>query len=299
MGFDVTILAQRWRVGRRASAVAAFAVCVLALLVPAMGAETTAVIGRGDAAVTGFSGAKVWGDVPPDVHPLDRTFIDTGGAVLRVLDLTKLAGPPAGQVANAPVVFRATAGDVGQVFGVAFDSDTAKRNPNIHVGATSLFGLQIVSQSGDRIVKGEPGARWMPGQFGVSGGGGPGSIRKIDGATGAVSLFANITQEGKANAGPGLGEIAYDPDTNQLFAADLDTGLIHRLGLDGSDRGTYDHGTTGRVAAGLDAIAYDASSRMNIESPQFNIGSRSRGGLPTRAAACSHWRRKASASITP
>ncbi len=251
--------------------VATLVIVACAFLQVAANAADTAIIHRGDAAVTTFSGAKVWGKVPEGVHPLDRTFIDTGGAVLRVFDLTKLAGPPAGQVANGPAVFRVTAGDVGQVFGVALDSDTAKRTPNIYVTATSLFGLQIVSQSGERLVKGEPHARWMPGQFGVSGGGGPGSIWKIDGTTGAISLFADITHDGKDNAGPGLGGIAYDPGTSQLFVTDLETGLIHRLGLDGRDRGTFDHGTTGRAAAGLEAIAYDAADRMSIDSPRFNI----------------------------
>src|SRR5262249_44124711 len=31
--------------------------------------------------------------VPPNLHPLDLTFIDTNGAVLQVFDLTQLGGP--------------------------------------------------------------------------------------------------------------------------------------------------------------------------------------------------------------
>ncbi|KAB2910850.1 MAG: hypothetical protein K8F92_19005 [Hyphomicrobium sp.] len=234
-------------------------------------AEDTAIITRGDAAVTAFSGAKEFGPVPPDLHPLDRTFIDPNGAVLQVFDLSKLGGPPTGQVADAPVMFKATAGEIGQVFGVALDSDTANRTPNIYVTSTSLFGLQIVSAEGDRLVNGEPGARWMPGQFGLDKGGTPGSVWRIDGATGVVSLFANIKHDGKDNAGPGLGAIAYDPRTSQLFVSDLGTGLIHRLGADGSDRGTFDHGTAGRPKGGLDSVAYDDAKRMNIESPKFSV----------------------------
>ena len=75
-------------------------------------------------------------------------------------------------------------------------------------------------------------ARWMEGQFGLENGGGPGSVWKIDGTTGSVSLFANIESDGKPNAGPGLGGIAYDPRSQQLFVTDLETGLIHRLGTD-------------------------------------------------------------------
>ena len=205
-------------------------------------AQETAIMNRGDAAVTAFSGAKQLGEVPPDLHPLDLTFIDTNGATLQVFDLTGLGGPPDGQLAHAPVKFQATAGEIGQVFGVTLDGDTANATPNIYVTSTSLFGLQIVSSAGDRLVKGEPGAKWMPGQFGLDKGGSPGSVWKIDGATGFVSLFANIEHDGNDNAGPGLGDIAYDSATHQFFVSDLETGLIHRLDLDGKDLGTFDHG---------------------------------------------------------
>ncbi|HXG78386.1 MAG TPA: hypothetical protein VNJ31_03475 [Methyloceanibacter sp.] len=251
---------------------AAFLAFAAAVALPlTASAQDTAVLSRGDAAVTAFSGAKLFGPVPPDLHPLDRTFIDPSGATLRVFDLTRLGGAPTGQIADAPVKFEATAGEIGQVFGVTLDGDTANATPNIYLTATSLFGLQIVSAEGDRLVKGEPGARWMPGQFGLDKGGTPGSVWKIDGVTGVISLFANIKHDGKDNAGPGLGDIAYDPVTHQFFVSDLETGLIHRLGLDGSDLGVFDHGLAGRPKAGLDAVAYDASRRMNIESPSFDV----------------------------
>lgn len=240
-----------------------------ALTLPSIAAE--AVMKRGDAAVTGFSGAKVWGKVPKDISPTDVTFIDTGGAVLRVFDLTRLGGPPTGALANAPSTYQATAGDIGQVFGVTLDSDTANRSPNIYATSTSLFGLQIVSKEGTRLVNGERGARWMPGQFGVMKGGAPGSVWKINGVTGAVSLFASLGYDGKDNAGPGLGNIAYDPVTDQLFVTDLEFGLIHRLGLDGSQRESFDHGTTARARAGLEPIPYDAARRMGIERPEFDV----------------------------
>jgi hypothetical protein len=256
-------------IGRRLSiALLALATCAFVPF-PAIAAD--AIMKRGDAAVTGFSGARVWGNVPPDVSPTDVTLIDTGGAVLRVFDLTRPGGPATGALANAPSIFQATAGDVGQVFGVALDSDTANRSPNIYLTSTSLFGLQIVSKEGRRLVNGERGARWMPGQFGVPKGGGPGSVWKIDGVSGAISLFANLGHDGKDNAGPGLGNVAYDAASNQLFVTDLEFGLIHRLGLDGSHRGSFDHGTSGRANAGLEAIPYDAARRTNIERPEFNV----------------------------
>ena len=109
------------------------------------GAQDTAIISRGDAAVTAFSGARQVGEVPSGLHPLDVTFIDVNGAALQVFDLTKLGGAPSGQVADAPVLFQTTAGEIGQVFGVTLDGDTANATPNIYVTATSLFGLQIVT----------------------------------------------------------------------------------------------------------------------------------------------------------
>ncbi|MFA6139734.1 MAG: hypothetical protein WC684_03345 [Hyphomicrobium sp.] len=262
-----TSYSQRSR-GSRLSA-ALLSLIAITAAVPALGAE--AIVKRGDAAVTGFSGAKVWGKVPKDVSPTDVTYLDTGGAVLRVFDLEKLGGPPTGALANAPSTYEATAGDIGQVFGVTLDSETANRIPNIYVTATSLFGLQIVSKEGTRLVNGERGARWMPGQFGEPKGGGPGSVWKIDGVSGAISLFANLKFDGKDNAGPGLGNVAYDPVTKQLFVTDLEFGLIHRLGIDGSIRGSFDHGIAARSKVGLEPITYDAARRMGIERPEFNV----------------------------
>ena len=48
-------------------------------------------------------------------------------------------------------------------------------------------------------------------------------------STGAVSLFANVTTNGRANSGAALGGLAYDPDSKSLFVADRETGFIHRL----------------------------------------------------------------------
>ena len=280
MGNRAKLSARHRAAGRLCAALVCIA-AVFALPLTAS-AEDTAIISRGDAAVTAFSGARQLGEVPAGLHPLDVTFIDVNGAVLQVFDLTQLGGPPSGQVANAPIKFQTIAGEIGQVFGVALDGATANATPNIYVTATSLFGLQIVSADGERLVKGEPGARWMPGQFGLDKGGTPGSVWKIDGVTGIVSLFANIAHDGKDNAGPGLGAIAYDSATQQLFVSDIETGLIHRLGLDGSDRGTFDHGTTARAKGGLAPVPYDAARRMSIENPAFNIEDPASWGFAAR-----------------
>ena len=71
--------------------------------------------------------------------------------------------------------------------------------------------------------------------------GGPGSIWKIDGRHGAVTLFANVVLNGVRNSGPALGGLTFDPGSRQLFVADRDTGMIHRFTLDGVERGIFDH----------------------------------------------------------
>lgn len=126
----------------------------------------------------------------------------------------------------------------------------------------------------DRSRRGAPNAAFMPGLFGpVAADGGPGSIWKINGRTGAVTLFANVVLNGVANSGPGLGGLAFDRASRQLFAADRDTGMIHRFTLDGIDRGRFDHGAQALAAAGLPPIAFDPRKRLNIESPAFDSGS--------------------------
>jgi hypothetical protein len=233
---------------------------------------------RGDAAVTQFSGTKTLPGVKSGT-PADATVIDPDRPALRVLDLSKLGGKPEGQLANAPTRFSVSASEIGQVFGVALD-DAAK--PNIYVAATSLFGLQIVRGGGGtpvRLARGESGSKWMDGQFGPAG---PGAIYRIDGATGAVTLFATIKHDGRENAGPGLGGLAFDPVSRQIFATDLETGLIHRLGLDGSDKGTFDHGLDGRPAAGQAAHAYDPARRMDRGSSAFSTEDPSTWGFADR-----------------
>jgi hypothetical protein len=233
------------------------------------------IVARGDAAVTAFSGPSQPGKSPANVQPLDITFIDTTGSSLQVLDLTKLGSAPSGQLSQAAIKLKVTAGEIGQVFGVALAEGISGEPPDIYAAATSLFGLQIVEQDTKgnlvRLVKGSAGARWMPGQFGLERGGGPGSIWKIDGKTGAVSLFSTITSGNVENAGPGLGGIAFDAVSRQFFVSNLETGLIHRLDMSGRELGVFDHGRTARGKTGLPQVADDPTTRMDIRSPKFSI----------------------------
>ena len=223
------------------------------------------VISKGDAVVTGFSGSKTAAEVPADVHPLDKTFIDLEGASAQIFDLSVLGTGPRGQVSDVAAKLKIKAAETGQLFGVTLD-DAAQ--PNAYLTATSMFGLQIVDKDGNRLVNGQPGATWMAGQFGPENN--PGAIYKLEGATGKVALFAKLKAGDSDNAGPALGNITFDAKSRQLFVSDLETGLIHRLSLNGEDLGVFDHGEDGRTAQGLDAIAFDPSRRMNVASASFN-----------------------------
>ena len=226
----------------------------------------------GNAAVTAFSGAVAPTQVAPGVNPAGFTFIDLNGASLRVVDLQNLGGPPDAQLVNVPKPFTITAAQIGQVFAVALDNAVP---PNIYAAATSAYGLHVVRPGSNGLLTharvGLPNTTFMPGMWGQAApAGGPGSIWKIDGITGAVTLFANVGFNGLANSGAALGGLAYDPDTNAFFVADRETGLIHRLGVDGVEIGRYDHGVQGRAAQGLPAVAFDSTRRLDITSAQFN-----------------------------
>jgi hypothetical protein len=145
-----------------------------------------------------------------------------------VIDLSALGaqGTPSG--ANKP--FSVTAAQVGQVFGVALDSAP---QPDIFLAATSAYGLSIFTPDAgglpQRIHTGAAGAAFVAGQFGP--GGGPSSIWRVDGTTCAVTPFATVDISRGSVAG--LGGLAFDRASQQLFAVDRGTGIIYRFGLDG------------------------------------------------------------------
>ncbi len=223
------------------------------------------IMSNGDAAVTGFSGT---------IDRDGQLFINPDGASLKVMDLNQ-RGQARGQVINAPTKFEAFARDVGQVFGVALDNASP---PNIYVTASSAYGLSLVTpdSNGDGIpekaTNGSPDATFMPGQFGL--GGGSGSVWKIDGKSGAVSLFATIE-----NSTAGLGNIAFDATHYQFFVSDLESGLVHRLNMNGDVLDTFDHGATGRPAGGLDAVENDPTLKADITAPEFDTENADTWGL--------------------
>ena len=187
--------------------------------------------------------------------------INLDGVVGSIFDLRAIGEPPVGQhVLSVPQRAPATAADVGQIFGIAIDDAP---EPNIFVTATSAYGLHL-----------EPGTRdWMAGMWGPESG--PGTVYRLPADTGYVpEYFAEITLDGRRNTGAALGNIAYDPQTRQLYVSDLETGMIHRLSAeDGSELGRYDHGLEGRrgfldaetgEALSLPAVAFDRASAARV-----------------------------------
>ncbi|MBV9433705.1 MAG: hypothetical protein JO137_17925 [Hyphomicrobiales bacterium] len=230
-----------------------------------------AIIAPGEAAVSGFSGAPAPAQIAPGEDPAALTFIDTSGPSLRVIDLRHMGGPSAGQLVGAPKPFTVPASEIGQVFAVTLDDASP---PNIYVAASSSYGLPIVAPSSDgrmlHVRRGAPNAAFMQGLWGRRGG--PGSIWKIDGASARVSLFADVTTGNRPNSGAGLGGLAFDPRSKSLYVADRETGLIHRLGPNGADLGSYDHGVGGRAAQELPTTPWVTQQAIEITSAQFDSG---------------------------
>lgn len=241
-------------------------------------AQDTRIIKPGSMAVSGFPGTWIPGieeGLPPGVDPVDETFIDPERASLRIFDVSNLGGPAAGQLAYTPQPFEVMAGQIGQVFGLTYDDGirdgVPSGVPNLYAAETSLHGIRIVTpdEDGDgrpeRQRRGKAGATFMEGQFAEENGGSPGAIWKIDGLTGAVTLFSTI----ETNSGPGLGDIAFDKAHRQFFVSDLDTGLINRIDENGAVLDTFDHGVAGRPAHGLAPVADDGAV-MDIQGAAFD-----------------------------
>ena len=230
---------------------------------------SSAIVNSGDAAVSGFSGTVIKDGKP---------FIDSDGISLKVFEL-KDREPAQAQLLNVPPKLEIPARDMGQVFGIALDNATP---PNIYATTTAAYGLHIVTpdSNGDGIPEpannGQAGATFMDGQFGPNGN--AGSVWKIDGKSGAVTLFANLQGNVAGDGGAGLGNIVFDPSHYQLFVSDLDSGLIHQLDMNGNLLGTFDHGVDGRTIEGLTAVP-DDGIQTDITNAAFDSGNSDTWGL--------------------
>jgi uncharacterized repeat protein (TIGR01451 family) len=235
-----------------------------------------AVLSLGNAVVTGFSGALLPDPrlpLPPDRTAIDLTLINPDGPSARVIDLANPGFVWNGRLWSAAKPRDIPAKDTGQVFGVALDD---RPEPNIYLAATSAFGLHIVRRGAggavERLRNGGPGAQWQDSQFGQALQGGPGSIYKVDGRSGSVSLFADVMVDRVRNPGPGLGGLAYDSASKQLFVSDLYTGLVHRFAIaDGAEAGpAFDHGVTAHAAVNAAPVPFDPGTRLDITNAGFD-----------------------------
>ncbi len=86
-------------------------------------------------------------------------------------------------------------------------------------------------------------------------------------------LFSVIRLNERQNTGAALGNIAFDRWNKQFLVSDLETGMIHRISLEGRDLGSFDHGTQGRTSfvdaqsgqsTSLQPIAFNPASQARI-----------------------------------
>jgi len=265
----------KWRLlrwGAPAWPLALFSILAATICAPPGQAQQPAPAGllaNGNAAVTGYSGARPPPQIAPGEDPGPSTFIDAMAPSLRIIDLQHMDGPADAQLVAAPKPFSVPAALIGQVFAVALDES---QPPNIYVAASSVYGLPVVAPGPDgrlrHVHTGAPGATFMPGLWGPHGG--PGSIWKIDGVTGHVDLFATVTANGRTNSGAALGGLAFDPSSRSFYVADRESGFIKRLSPEGREIGGYNHGVTGRVAAGLKPVPLGKRPPLDITSPSFD-----------------------------
>ncbi len=218
----------------------------------------------GEAVVTRFSHTVA----EPDAEGQPVTLIDVEGISASILDIRRPGEPPSGQHwIDEPQRLMITAGEVGQVFGVALRPREDSKSPDIFLSATSAFGLH-------RTGKAPGNTEWMPGMWGPDSG--PGSIFRVSDETGYLAeKFTDVKLDGRANTGAALGNIAYDQWHSRLVVSDLETGMIHVLSATtGEDFGHFDHGTAGRTSfvdaatgqsMSLPPVAFDPKSAADIE----------------------------------
>lgn len=221
-----------------------FALCVSLLLSP-VHAQDVERLQPGEALATQFSGTRIVDGV---------TVIDESGTVGSVFDIRAPGTPPRGEHWwNEPQRLAVTAGQVGQVFGIALDDASP---PNIYLTATAAFGLHRNPDNSD----------WMAGMWGEDGG--PGTVYRLRADNDyRPEVFAHVTLEGRANTGAALGNIAFDRWNRQFYVSDLETGMIHVLALeDGAELGRFDHGVDGRTDF-YDAVFED---RMSLDPVAFD-----------------------------
>ena len=233
------------------------------------------ILSTGDAAVAGFSGVRVLGSPASDAQRIDNSYINLDGASLASRSRSASMGePPQGQFITVAKPFSVSAGQIGQVFSL----DARRCEPAEHLcrrharpmDCRSSFPTPTATDAPDRARRGAPNAAFMPGLFGpVLADGGPGSIWRIDGSTGAVRAVRQCHARRRAKFRTGARRAGVRSERRaRSFAADRDTGMIHRFTLDGAERGRFDHGVAGLVGrARLPPVAVRSAQAPQYRKP--------------------------------
>lgn len=161
-----------------------------------------------------------------------------GGHVLSLMDITDEPATTLGahwptNVYHHPDWSLST---LGKVFGLTMDGDGA-----VYVGATSMHGYAAGQGS-------------LPGAS-------RGTIFRIDPITAEPTVWADLPNEG-----PALGNLDWDCERRQMFATNLDDGLIYRLDASGGVASTFDHGAS-QPLLGFPASAVDGTASVEGARP--------------------------------
>ncbi len=165
-------------------------------------------IQNGDVGLTCFSGEHI---------PLRSTPIDTN----YVFGITRGQGigqQPLGQLWRPPMIHHNDwkRSNLGEVFGLTVDT-----LGNYYITATSLYG-DFLDDTVDGILT-------------ATGPHSPGAVYRVNGQTGAVTLFADLP-----NTGPALGNLDYAIDHQLFYISNFENGSIHILDRNGTQVGLYD-----------------------------------------------------------
>jgi len=139
------------------------------------------------------------------------------GYVLEVIDLKNQSTAPI-NVNYAPPMYHGPAGaewtkaKLGNIFGLTLDNQG-----NIYTTATTAY-------NGDFFPIGATG----------------GEIYKINGVTGAITVFQTLPQKTLPAA---LGNITYDCAHQRFYVSDMGNGIIYSLDTSGTIQSIWDHGT--------------------------------------------------------
>lgn len=163
---------------------------------------------NGDVALTCFSGFHI---------PLRSTPVDTN-YVFGVIKAQPVGQQPLGKLWRPAMTHHNDwkRSNLGEVFGLTVDT-----LGNFYVTATSLYGDFLDGTVNGVLTNSGPHS--------------PGAVYRIDGTTGAATLFADLP-----NTGPALGNIDYAIDHQIFYVSNFEDGAIYLLDKNGTQIGRYD-----------------------------------------------------------